>query len=96
VHEAHDHCRSAPGYAEDFHTVSDDVEQCFQVGQVVYTYSTSGVYTLDYCSISTLGSNRAVGGTLQFRSCTHCALLGLGAGLGVLGATASDLTTITQ
>src|ERR1700733_8829123 len=69
VHEAHDHCRTAPGNAEDFHAVSDDVEQCFQVGQVVDTYCTSGIYTLDYRGIVALWSDCTVGGTLQSRSC---------------------------
>src|SRR5687768_1583525 len=77
MHEAHDHRRATPGDTKNFHTVGDDVEQCFQVGEVVYAHCTGCVDAHDRRSVTTLWSDSTIGGTLENRCSAVLNLLGL-------------------
>src|SRR5262249_28064447 len=93
VHEAHDHCRSAPGNTEDFHTVGDDVEQRFQVSQVVDTDCAGGVNALNNGGITRLRSASNVGGALKHWGLTLIYGLSLRTGNWILAGLGAGITS---
>src|SRR5262249_10883356 len=92
VHESHDHCRSAPRDSEGFHTVGDDVEQRFQVGQVVDAYCTCSVDALDNRGIALLRTDGTIGGTLQHRRAARVNCFSLAAGDWILSHLRTGIT----